>query len=463
MVTDLNLTTASARQLASAIRQGEVSSAEVVEACLQRIAEVNPRLNAVVSLRADAAREEARAADAKQRSGAELGPLHGVPVTIKDAFDLAGLPHTSGTLGRRDVVPESDATGVARFKQAGAIPLGKTNTPELTLAYETDNLLFGRTNNPHDLTRTPGGSSGGEAGIIATGGSPLGLATDIGGSIRVPAHFCGIAGLKPTLGRVPTTGTFPPAVGIAGGLYHVGPLARSVEDLTLALQVLAGPDGRDPRCAPAPLGDPAAVKLGALRVAYYADNGTLAATPETARAVSDAATALRDAGATVAEARPDRAEQAFELFARLFGADDSANVLHLLEVIGTSQPSPLLVQLGQTVHPFAGPAAALTGLLAELDIWRMRQAAFLARFDVIISPVTAAPACVHGTSLQPDVLPGFSYSMTHDLTGWPAVVVRGGTSPEGLPIGVQIVAAPWREDVALAAALEIERKLSSAR
>jgi amidase len=460
MLTHLDLGSASATRLAQAIRDGNVSSEELVQAHLARIDQVNPRLNAVVARRDESALREAREADARRSAGAPLGSLHGVPITIKDCFDLAGLPHTSGTLGRKDTVPTSNATAVQRLIDAGAIVVGKTNTPELTLAYETDNLVYGRTNNPHDASRTPGGSSGGEAAIIASGGSALGLGTDIGGSIRVPAHFCGIAGLKPTLGRVPTTGAFPPAVGLPGGLYHVGPLARSVEDLDLALRVLAGPDGRDPRCTPAALQEPSAVNLGSLRVAYYSDNGLMPATAETAAAVGGAARALAGAGCSVSEARPEGVEHAFELFARLFGADDSAAVLHLLEMIGTTQPSPLLVGLGQTVHAFATSAAGLSGLLAEIDVFRLEMLGFLASFDVIISPVTAAPACAHGTSLDPEVLPGFSYAMLHDLTGWPAVVVRGGTSPEGLPIGVQVVAAPWRENIALAAARVVERTLS---
>src|SRR4051794_31370591 len=251
MLTHSDVLHASASSLARGIANREWSSEEIVEACLRRIQAVNPRLNAVVQLRAEAARAEARQADQDLASGHSNGPLHGVPVTIKDAFDVAGMVSTCGTRGRASFVPDQDAAAVQRLKDAGAIVLGLTNTPELTLAFETDNLVYGRTNNPYDLARTPGGSSGGEAALVASGASYLGLGTDIGGSIRVPAHYCGLAGLKPTLGRVPTTGVFPPAMGVIGGMYHVGPLARSVEDLGLALSVLAGPDGRDWRAAPA--------------------------------------------------------------------------------------------------------------------------------------------------------------------------------------------------------------------
>jgi amidase len=459
MPTTLDPLTHSASSAARAIRDRSISSTEVVDACLARIAAVNPQLNAVIHSRADDARQEARAADAAVARGENVGPLHGVPITIKDAFDLAGAANTSGTLGLAKAISSHDATAVARLRAAGAIVLGKTNVPELTLAYETDNLLFGRTNNPYDVSRTPGGSSGGEAAIIASGGSLLGLGTDIGGSIRVPAHYCGIAGLKPTLGRVPTTGVFPPAVGIPGGLYHVGPLARRVDDLALALSVLQGPDGRDPRCVPGPAAQPADVH--SLRVAWYTDNGTASPTPETAKAIENAARALQAAGASSDNARPDGAEEAYGLFRGLFAADDSATVQHLLGMIGTSQPSPLLLRLGEILHPFALPTAALAGLLVQVDMFRARMLAFLDRFDVVLSPVTASPAVRHGTSLDEDALPGFSYAMTHSLTGWPAVVVRAGTSAEGLPIGVQVVARPWHEEVALAAARTIEATLGA--
>lgn len=454
MLTDTTPTNASAATLARSIANRQLSSAEVVDAHLRRIEAVNPRLNAVVQLRADAARAEAAAAD----NSPPKGPLHGVPITIKDAFDVAGMVCTTGTRGRREFVPTQDATAVARLRAAGAIVLGLTNTPELTLAFETDNLVYGRTNNPYDVDRTSGGSSGGEAAIIACGGSPLGLGTDIGGSVRVPAHYCGIAGLKPTLGRIPTTGAFPPAVGVVGGLYHVGPLARTVEDLDLALRVLAGPDGLDRYAAPV-LVRSERPEVRQLRVAVYTDNGVMPADAGTAAAVRTAAEALKEAGASVAEARPDGIEQAFMFFGALLGADDGATVQHLLAAIGTTEPSPQLLSIGGVLHQFAMSTAELAGMLAQLDLWRMRQLGFLSRFDAVLSPVTATPAVPHGATVRDDTLPGFSYTMQHDLTGWPAATVRAGTSSDGLPIGVQIAAAPWREDVVLALASEIETRL----
>ena len=242
----------SATSLAQAIREKQISSQEVVEAYIQRIEAVNPQLNAVVQLTADSALTQAKQADGALAHGEITGPLHGVPITVKDSFDTKGIISTAGTKGRASYIPQQDATAVARMRAAGAIVLGKTNLPELSLAYESNNLIYGRTNNPYDLSRTPGGSSGGEAAIIAAGGSPLGLGTDAGGSIRVPAHFCGIAGLKPTSGRIPFTGLLPPALGASARLRHVGPMARYVEDLALTLPILAGVDWRDPATVPMP-------------------------------------------------------------------------------------------------------------------------------------------------------------------------------------------------------------------
>jgi amidase len=456
-----DVTSASAVALAAAIRAGHVSAREVVDAHLDRIDLVNPRLNAVVQVTAERARVEARAADAARASGEPLGPLHGVPITIKDAFDLRGVVSTGGTLGRAGFVPEQDATAVARLRAAGAIVLGKTNVPELSLAFETDNLVYGRTNNPYDLTRTPGGSSGGEAAIIAAGGSPLGLGSDAAGSIRVPAHFCGIAGLKPTHGRVPRTGAFPPPAGLIADFWQVGPLARRVEDLIAALPILAGPDGRDPSVVPVPVRDPAAATVSDLRIAVHTDNGVLTPTPETIESVRDAADSLTQAGALVEEVFPTGIERGFDLATRLFAADGGAGVGMLLHMAGTTQPSRLLTQLGEILHGSPLSPAEFGGLLVEWDVFRATMLGFMERYDAILCPVNASPALLHGTTLNAEHLPGFSYTMAYNVLGWPAVVVRAGTTPAGLPIGVQVVARPWREDVALALALRIEAAAGS--
>jgi len=449
----------SAAALARAIRAKEVSSEEVVDAYLQRIEEVNPRLNAVVQLTTDKARAQAREADAAIARGHIKGPLHGVPMTIKDNIETAAVICTGGTKGRASFVPTQDATVVARMRAAGAILLGKTNMPELGLAFESDNLIYGRTNNPYDLSRTPGGSSGGEAAIISAGGSPLGLGNDMGGSIRLPAHFCGIAGIKPTTGRVPRTGHFPWPSGWWDPLWQPGPMARFVEDLILTLPIIAGVDWRDPTVVPMPLGDPKTVDLKILRVAFYTDNGILSPTSETVKVVKKTAEVLSDAGVTVEEDRPEGIEQTFGIFNGLLAADGGAGIETLLQMVGTTEMHPWTQGLLEFGRGVAMTTAEFGGLMLQWDMFVSSMLSFMEKHDVIISPVCAFPAQLHGASLDLEKIPAFSYTMTYNLTGWPGVVIRGGTSPEGLPIGVQVVTRPWREDVALAVAQHIETVL----
>jgi len=449
----------SATLLAQAIRDKRVSSHEVVEAYIHRIEAVNPQLNAVVQFTADTALTQARQADVALARGEIKGPLHGVPITIKDSFDTEGIISTGGTKGRASYVPQQNATAVARMRAAGAILLGKTNLPELSLAYESNNLIYGRTNNPYDLSRTPGGSSGGESAIIAAGGSPLGLGTDGFGSIRLPAHFCGIAGLKPTSGRIPFTGLLPPGFGASARLRHVGPMARYVEDLILTLPILAGVDWRDPATVPMPLDDPRKVELKSLRVAFYTDNGIMTPTHETIGTVRTAVHALADAGTSVEEARPAGIEQSYAIFRDLFAADGGAGVQRLLQIAGTTGIHPFVQQFGEILHPYAMTTAEFSGLLVRWDMFRSTLLSFLEKYDVIICPVCATPAWPHSSTLTEEQFFAGSYSMTYNLTGWPGVAVRSGTSPEGLPIGVQVVARPWREDVALAVAQHLETVL----
>ena len=447
------LTELSGAELLELMRTGDVSSADVVAAHLARVQAVNPVLNAVVQLRAEAARAEAAAADDTRARGERLGPLHGLPVTIKDCFAVDGLVSAVGTTGWAGRISRGDDVTVARLRAAGAIVLGMTNCPELLMAYESDNLVYGRTANPHDPGRTCGGSSGGEAAVIAAGGSPLGLGSDSGGSIRVPAHFCGVAALKPTSGRVPLTSSAFPVAGIASRFRGVSPIARRVADLGLALSVLAGPDGRDSYAAPVPLRDPADAALPGLRVAVHTDNGIVAPTPETAAAVAGAADALADRGAVVEERRPPGLEEA-GMILDLWGADGGAAFHRILERAGTAEPSPLLAGFLAELEAHAMSTAELTALMARWDMWRADLTEFMSGRDLVVCPVSAGPALPHGATLEQ--LDGFSYCWTYNLAGWPVAVVRAGTSPEGLPIGVQLVAAPWREDVALAAAEAVE-------
>ena len=396
----------------------ERSALEVVEAHLRRIEEVNPRINAVVQLDAERALAQAREADAR---GAPSGPLHGVPFTVKDNLEAAGMPMAIGAPERAAVIPGRDATVVARMRAAGAILLGKTNCPPYGGGIETDNPVYGRTDNPYDLERTPGGSSGGEAAAIAAGCSPCGLGTDSGASVRLPAHFCGLAAIKPTSGRVPVTGVIDD-LGQIGALSdprtQVGILARSAADLAPLLEAVADPE--PPLRA---LGD-----VRGLRVAVHAQNGLHTPTPETVAAVTTAATALRDAGATVGEAEPPRGghELTIEIW-RSYGDEFSAEQLY--------------------------------ALLRRWDAYRAEMLAWFANHDLILCPVFPGPARRHGDMNRPGEVDPTSFTTPYSLTGWPAATVRAGSSPESLPIGVQLVAHPWRDDVALAAAAELERAL----
>jgi amidase len=459
-----DVTAASAGELAAAIGAKQVSAVEVVDAHLARIERVNPRLNAICQLTADAARREAAAADAALARGERRGPLYGVPFTVKDTLETAGVICTGGTTGRAHYVPSADATAVARMRAAGAIVLGKTNVPEIAAAWESDNLVYGRTNNPYDLARTPGGSSGGESAIIAAGGSPVGLGTDAGGSIRVPAHFCGLAGLKPTSGRIPRTGQFPMPLGARSAIAHVSLIARRVDDLALTLPLVAGPDFRDHAIVAMPVGAPDAVALGGLRLAFFTDDGTMRPTAEIEAAVRAASDTLARRGVAVEERRPPGTEATFETYRDIFRADGGAGARAMLAGLGTTALSPLLERSLATLGgPALGSAAEVVAAFARWDQYRNTMIGFMDRFDALISPIVPWPAPPHGTTFDADKLPGFGYSMMHNLTGYPSAAVRVGSSPEGLPIAVQVAARPWREDVALALARALERALGGWR
>lgn len=438
----------SATALARAIRAREITSLEVTEAHIARIAEVNPYLNAVVQLTAESAIEASRHADAALARGETGGPLYGVPMTIKDSFETRGVITTAGTKGLERYVPNRDATVVARLKGAGAILLGKTNTPELTLEFVTDNFVYGRTNNPYDLARSPAGSSGGAAAIVAAGGAPFDIGTDYAGSIRLPAHFCGIAGLKSTAGRVPRTGHIPfLEAGPTEAFIHVGPLARYVEDLRLILPIISGTDWRDPMISPMPLDLAKALDLKDLRVAFYTDNGITSPSAQTVRIVKAAAGSLADCGATLVEDRPPGMELSPEFWTEIVLADGGRGIKDLLSKLGTKEMHPLLTWTRQKKEL---SSVEFARALVRWSTFRSQGSEFLENYDLIVCPVRAGPATLH------DEISDFNYTEYYNLMGWPVVVVRCGTSPEGLPIGVQIVARPWREDVALAAAQPLE-------
>ncbi len=419
----------SASTLARRIRERELSSEEVVRAHLQRIEQVNPRLNALVQARAEQALADAQAADRALARGAGVGALHGVPFTVKDWIDAAGLPCNGIEPEFRNRVPAEDATVVARLREAGAILLGKTNT----LA---DNPVFGRTQNPYNLAYSATYSSSGEAALIAAGGSPLGLGSDSGGSIRLPAQACGIAGLKPTTGRLPLTGHFPFISAINDPRTTIGPLARFVEDLALALPILSGEDWRDASVIPVPLGDWRAVDVRALRVAFYTQHEGANPNPEVVETCRKAAGVLASLGLPVEEALPPRVAEAAQI-TREYWARPESNDPDEWENTEEVKLSSLEVEQ----HLF------------RWDRFRRALIGFMGRYDVILTPVAEKPATPHGADNG-----WIPYTLPYSLTGYPCVVVRAGTSPDGMPVGVQVVARPWRDDVALAVAQVIERE-----
>jgi amidase len=429
----------------------------LISAHLKQISVVNPVLHAAVEVEAERALEDAAAADRELAAGSLRGPLHGGPFSIKDSIEQAGSRCTAGTLGRRGApLSTADATLVARLRNAGAIPIARTNLPDLLFAFESANLLFGQTNNPYDVTRTPGGSSGGEAALLAACGSALGLGSDAAGSVRLPAAFCGIAAIKPTSGRLPRTGHFPPAGGWLETVWQIGPMARWVEDLIEAMRVLTGPDGIDPTVPDVPYRDPAQVNLAELRVAFFVDNGIAAADAEVAGVVRRAAAALASVVRSVEESRPACLAAAYDLEMKLIGPDGGDGLRDYLRELGSSEVHPLLTAWLDKLEPYRTDLAGLARYWAELDAYRAEMTRFLRRYDVILCPAYIHAALPHGESVRDDNFRGFSHTMAFNVAGWPAAVVRCGESSTGLPIAVQVAAAPWREDVALRVALWLE-------
>ncbi|MBV9182335.1 MAG: amidase [Acidobacteria bacterium] len=453
----------SACEIAEQIRKRQLSPVEVIEAHLARIAEHNPTLNALVHVDSERALREAKQAEEAVGQRRRLGPLHGVPISIKSSIDVAGMRCEVGSLLRAGYVARKDAPLVERLRLAGAIIVGVTNTPELLMAWETDNLLYGRTNNPWDLSRTAGGSSGGEAAAITAGCSAGGVGSDGGGSIRVPAHFCGICGLKPTPGRVPATGHFPPSAGPFAFLGVVGPMARCTQDLDLIFQVIQGQDFGDTCAAPVSVRWPSERQLRKVRVGYFEDD-PFPASPETRDAVRKAAGWLRDAGIEAEPFRPSGLEKARQLWWKWFGVGGSSL---LGRMIGHQHD-----RLSPILREFLGWAAAetLPGNDAWLDTWmerdRLRVDFFeqMEQFPALLCPVAAIPAFRHGERTwlidgKPlSYLDAWSFCACFNLLGTPAAVLPITQSTHGLPIGVQIVARPWQDELVLSLARIIERQ-----
>ncbi|MFE4971526.1 amidase [Kitasatospora sp. NPDC056651] len=451
-----------ATELAAAVRAGEVSALDVTDSHLDRIAEVNPELNAVTQLLADRAREAARDTDRRRAAGEPLGPLAGVPFTVKESTPIAGVPTTFGTPHFRDHIAVADAVPVARLRAAGAIPIGHSNLPTLVIAgMHTRSELYGDTRNPWDSRRTPGGTSGGDGVAVAAGMAPLALGNDSGGSVRIPASFCGIAALNPTTGRFPADQRVigPADPGPASQvLVTDGPLARTVADLRLAYEALAGTDPRDPRAVPVPLyGEPLD---GPIRIAVVADPGGHGVHPTVRRAIAEAADALSDAGYDVQEV-PDvpRLDEALETYHRLPVTEFAPRWPAVRQLLG--EGGDRYIDYTMRAAPPATDAPGLMDLLSARMGVRRAWAEFLRQYPLLLGPVFSEPPVEPRLESRDQagrdrVALAMRLCSASTLAGVPAVAVPTGLDPDGLPTGVQLVGRAFREDLCLDAAQAVE-------
>ena len=462
----------SATELARGIRRRELSSREVVEAHIAHIERVNPVLNAVVKTRFEEARAEADRADELTRTVPEekLPPFHGVPCSIKESFALTGMPNSSGLVARKNTLATSDATAVARLREVGAIPLGVTNVSELCMWMESKNRVYGRTNNPYDPTRIVGGSSGGEGAIVGAGGSPFGLGSDVGGSIRMPAFFNGVLGHKPTGGLVPGTGQWPNASPGIARFLTTGPITRRAEDLMPLLRVLAGPDGEDPGCIPFELGDPESVDIAELTVLDVRGNGFIETSRELQEAQGRVARHLASRGAKVITTEIPGLEHSLDIWSSMMAAFDSGPAFG--ELLGEGKPVRVFEQLalwavGRSPHTLPALGLAFLEKLVKTAPSRMQRfidaglalkedlVARLGPKGVLLYPSYASSAPRHYTPLFPPVR--WVYTAILNVLELPVTQVPLGLDARGLPLGVQVAAVHGNDHVTIAVAQELER------
>lgn len=454
------ITDLSATDLIKGIKTNKFTISEVVEAHISKIEEVNPKLNAMAVPLFEKAREKAK--ELEKGKSNKKSPLLGLPITVKDHVQVKGGISTFGLKGLAGNINQQNSTIVQRLEDAGVIVLGVSNMAEFGGAYETDNLIYGRTNNPYDTARTSGGSSGGESALIAAKASPLGIGTDAGGSIRVPSHYTGIAGIKPTRGRVPLTGILPETNGMISFLAYTSPMARYVEDVELVYHQIIGSDGHDPRAIDYPLELSQKVDVKKLRIAYYTGfEGIAEIDEDTSKTIQDVVTTLKKDAHSVEEISPVFLEKAFITWFTLFaGGGGSMPTKFALENFFNTKEygivlEKLFAQMDAPQNIFSLNDYQM--FLMQWDIITKQLGGVFQTADVIISPVTTSAAPLHGTTY--DKMSDFAYTQLHNLSGLPTLVVRCGTSKEGLPIGVQITANRFREDICFAVGKHLENVL----
>lgn len=467
------LLTYSATKLAEMIRKKETTSRDAVEAHIERVKKVNPVLNAVVKDCFDEALKEADAADEKINSGAKkLPPFHGVPCTIKECFALTGMPNCSGLVARKDFISPEDATAVSRLRKAGAIPLGVTNTSELCMWMESNNKVYGRTNNPYDPSRIVGGSSGGEGAIIGAGGSPFGLGSDVGGSIRMPAFFNGIFGHKPSGGLVPNTGQFPVTHG-EGRYLTTGTMTRRAEDLMPLLKILAGPDEKDSSCIKILLGDVSSVGLSKLTVIDVPDNGRMKVHPELRAAQERCAAHLEKLGAKIITRHIKGFKKSLFIWSAMLGDGEDTSFRELLgngKEYSTRELFGEFYKWARKESPHTLPALALaliensgrTTTVRRLKYWvetgralRHELTGLIGENGIMLYPSYPEPAPRHNKPLMPPF--NWTYTAILNVMELPVTQVPLGLNKDGLPLGIQVAGIHGNDHVTIATALEFER------
>ena len=461
---------APARKLIGMLRAREISSTELTKAFYERIRKVNPKLNAIVTLCEERALKEAAESDRRLSAKGDVRALEGLPITIKDSIASEGVRSTDGMKILENNVPNRDAPTVARYRGAGAVMLDKTNIPEMAMDYDCDNPVFGSTNNPWNLGRVPGGSSGGEAAALASGMCALGLGSDYGGSIRVPAHFCGVAGLKPSWGTIPGSGHLfgpydpfaapgsPPVASMA----TIGPMARYVDDLTLAYNILRGPDSSTPYTVPSNEARPETVDVKKVRCAVFTDGGGAPVRAEIRAAVERAGKALEKLGVAVDAATPP-IQRGAELWWEYAQADGG---VPLIEALGdkASLSRERLRRFLLQPQPVKS-AAEFFGIAIQRDMYRIELAKFMERYPIIICAPFCITAFEHGA--QEVAIDGKKFdlfaanwpALWGNCAGLPGAVVPGGRDKDGLPIGIQIVGRAFGEETVLAVAKVLEQEL----